>query len=131
MLSVNTQCVWCLQTSQCSVADYITQECVCVWPVLRVKRPEIMREGGHFHSCKSMLNTSLPLEQLPYPKQLYRWAGSGEVNSDVGQLPRTGVSAELWTPAECPVRAGGLDLQGQSLIPHLCSNYLVYELVWH
>lgn len=90
-----------------------------------------MREGGHFHSCKSTLNTSLPLEQLPYPKQLYGWAGSAQVNSDVGQLPRTGVSAELWTPAECPVRAGTrLDLQEQSLIPHLGSNYLVCELVW-
>lgn len=83
-----------------------------------------MREGGHFHSCKSTLNTSLPLEQLPYPKQLYGWAGSAQVNSDVGQLPRTGVSTELWTPAECPVRAGtGFDPQGQSLIPHLGSNY--------
>lgn len=94
-----------------------------VWLVLRVKRPEIMREGGHFHSCKSMLNTSLPLEQLPYPKQLYGY-GSAQVNSDVGKLPRTGVSTELWTPAECPVRAGtGLDLRGQSLNPHLGSNY--------
>lgn len=76
-------------------ADYITQQRVCVWLVLRVKRPEIMRAGGHFHSCKSMLNTPLPLEQLPYPKQLYGRAGSGQVNSDIGQLPRTGVSAEL------------------------------------
>lgn len=97
---------------------------MCVWLVLRVKWPEIMREGGHFHSCKSTLNTSLPLEQLPYPKQLYGY-GSAQVNSDVGKLPRTGVSTELWTPDQCPVTAWtGLDLQGQSLNPHLGCNYL-------
>lgn len=86
-----------------------------------------MREVGHFHSCKSMLNTSLPLEQLPYPKQLYGWAGSAQVNSDVGQLPGTGVSTEDVDAAECPVGAGiGSDLQGQSFIPHLGSGYLCF-----
>lgn len=59
-----------------------------------------MRQGGHFHSCKAMLNTSLPLEQLPYPKQLYGRVGSAQVNSVVGQLPATGVASE------CPVGAG-------------------------
>ena len=75
--------------------------------VLRAKRPEITRDGGHFHSCKSMLNTSLPLEQLPCPKQLYGWAGSAQVDSNVGQLPRTSESAKLLTSAECSVSPGG------------------------
>lgn len=126
--------VQCVRTSQSSVllTPLRKSVCVCVcmfmrvWLVLRVKRREITREGGHFHSCKSMLNTSLPLEQLPYPKQLYGRVGSAQVNSDVGQLPGTGASSEPWTPArESPVRAGPRpDLQGQSLIPHLGSNYL-------
>lgn len=98
---------------------------MCVRLVLRVEGLEIMRDGGHFHSCKSMFNTSLPLEQLPYPKQLYGWVGFAQVNSNVGQLPRTGESTELRMPAECSVRAEtGFDLQGQSLIPHLGSNYV-------
>lgn len=94
-----------------------------VWLVLRVERREIRRQGGHFHSCTAMLNTSLPLEQLPYPKQLYGRVGSAQVKSDVGQLPGIGVTSELWMAAECPVGAGA-GLQGQSLIPHLGHNYL-------
>lgn len=94
-----------------------------VWLVLRVERREIMRQGGHFHSCTAMLNTSLPLEQLPYPKQLYGRVGSAQVKSDVGQLPGIGVTPELWMAAEHPVGAG-TGLQGQSLIPHLGHNYL-------
>lgn len=122
---------WAAKRADAACWPHYARLCVSVSAcVLRVKRPEIMRERGHFHSCKSTLNTSLPLEQLPYPKQLYGWAGSAQVNSDAGQLPGTGLT-ELWTPAECPLRAGtGLDLQEQSLIPHLGSNYLVYELVW-
>lgn len=96
--------------------------------VLRAKRPEIIREGGHFHSCKSMLNTSLSLEQLPCPKQIYGWAGSAQVNSNVGQLPRTGESAELLTSAEgCVSAEAGSDPQGQSLVPLVGCNIHVYE----
>lgn len=84
-----------------------------------------MRQGGHFHSCTAMLNTSLPLEQLPYPKQLYGRFGSAQVKSDVGQLPGIGVTSELWMAAMCPLGAGiRTDLQGQSFMPHLDHNYL-------
>ena len=78
MLSVDTQGAPGV-SNQANAAcwQHYVRASVCmsmrVWLVLRVKRPEIMREGGHFHSCKSMLNTSLPLEQLPYSKQLYGW----------------------------------------------------------
>lgn len=61
-------------------------------PVLRVERRPITRQGGR--SCKAMLNTSLPLEQLPHPQQLYGggegWgggAGSAQVPAMSGQLP--------------------------------------------
>lgn len=82
-----------------------------------------MRQGGHFHSCEAMLNTSLPLEQLPHPKQLYGQFGSAQVNSDVGQLPRSGITSEQWMGAQL---GGGTwpVLQGQSLIPDLGCNYL-------
>lgn len=63
---------------------YVRAFCVCLWasvrllararPVLRVERRQITRQGGR--SCKAMLNTSLPLEQLPHPPQLYAgWGG--------------------------------------------------------
>lgn len=82
-----------------------------------------MRQRGYFHSCKAMLNTSLPLEQLPRPKQLYGQFGSAQVNSNVGQLPRSGIASELWMA----VQLGGGTwpvLQGQSLILDLGCNYL-------
>ena len=66
-----------------------------------------------------------PLSSCHIPNSFMDGVGSAQVNSDVGQLPGTGVSTELRMPAECPVRAGpGLDPQGRSLIPHLGSSYL-------
>lgn len=81
-------------SKQANVAclEHYVRACVCVFMrvrfVLRVERRQIMRQGGHFHSCKAMLNTSLPLEQLPHPEQLYRGVGSAQVIAMSDSCPR-------------------------------------------
>lgn len=68
-----------------------------------------------------MSNTSLPLEQLPLPKQLYGRAGFARVNGGVGQMPGVGESM----PAERSERGGRAhsDPQGQSVCPPVGCNY--------
>lgn len=71
-----------------------------------MERRQITRQGGR--SCKAMLNTSLPLEQLPHPPQLYgvRVCGGG-VEVEAGQGVGRGGGGEAGS-ARVPAISGQL-----------------------
>lgn len=101
------ECFWCPRQHDGLACVAILHKYVLLCtsrPVSRVERWEITKRRGH--SCKATLNASVPLEQMPRPKQLYGCFGSAQVNGNVGQLP----TSEWWTAAQ----QGGRDLSRPS-----------------